>query len=91
MFTFSKHSHAKNALLQVAEYEDAFTLIAEDDGYGFNYNQPTKMQGLGMSGIQSKISYFDGSIAYDKNVPQGLIVTIEIPIIHDKKQGSAGR
>ena len=39
------------------------------------------LQSLGMGGIYSKIDYFNGSIALDKNEPQGLIVTIEIPIL----------
>ena len=75
-----KHSGAKNVLLQVAEYEDCFSLIAEDDGIGINPGEWKKNQHLGLAGIQSKINYFKGSIAFDKNSPQGLIVTIEIPI-----------
>lgn len=75
-----KHSGAKNVLLQVAEYEDCFSLIAEDDGIGIDPGEWEKNQHLGLAGIQSKINYFKGSIAFDKNSPQGLIVTIEIPI-----------
>ena len=80
-----KHSGAKNALLQVTEYEDVFTLVIEDDGIGLNADELEKKQGLGMAGIQSKINYFNGSIALDKNTPQGLVVTIEIPITYDDK------
>jgi sensor histidine kinase regulating citrate/malate metabolism len=35
---------------------------------------------LGMAGIESKINYFKGAIALDKNGSKGMIVTIEIPI-----------
>ena len=80
-----KHSGAKNALLQVTEHDDAFTMVAEDDGTGINFDQITQKHSMGLSGIRSKINYFKGSIALDKNEPQGLIVTIEIPIPHDKK------
>lgn len=80
-----KHSGAKNALLQFTEHTDVFTLVAEDDGTGFNDDEQEKKQSLGMAGIQSKINYFKGSIAFDKNEPTGLIVTIEIPISNDKK------
>ncbi|MEO5948315.1 MAG: 7TM diverse intracellular signaling domain-containing protein [Chitinophagaceae bacterium] len=76
-----KHSGAKNALLQVTEHDNAFTLMAEDNGMGIADEEMKKAQSLGMSGIYSKIDYFSGSIALDKNVPQGLIVTIEIPIL----------
>ena len=75
-----KHSGAKNVLLQLAEYEDCFSLIAEDDGLGVSPEIIIKHQSLGIAGIQSKINFLKGSVAFDKNIPQGLIVTIEIPI-----------
>jgi two-component system, sensor histidine kinase LadS len=79
-----KHSGASHALLQVTEHPGLFTLIAEDDGAGFNPVHQTERHSLGIAGIQSKITYLNGSIAFDKNEPQGLIVTIEIPTTHDK-------
>ena len=81
----AKHSSAKNALLQITEYDDAFTLIAEDDGIGLKTEAFEKMQSIGIAGIQSKIDYFNGSLAFDKNTPQGLVVTIEIPITYENK------
>ena len=80
-----KHSGAKNALLQVTEYEDAFTLVVEDDGIGLNDDETEQKPSLGIAGIQSKINYFNGSMAFDKNTPHGLVVTIEIPITYDDK------
>ena len=75
-----KHSGAKDALLQVTEHDESFTLLAEDNGIGMNLEEMKNSQTLGMTGIYSKIDYFNGSIAVDKNEPQGLIITIEIPI-----------
>ena len=75
-----KYSGAKNVLLQVAEHEDCFTLIAEDDGTGFETELLVNKQSLGIAGIRSKINFLKGSIAFDNNKPHGLIVTIEIPI-----------
>ena len=76
-----KHSGAKNALFQITEHDNAFTLVAEDNGTGIAIEEVKSLQSLGMGGIYSKIAYFNGSIALDKNEPQGLIVTIEIPIL----------
>jgi signal transduction histidine kinase len=73
-----KHSGAKHALLQVTEHDNSFTLIVEDDGIGFNDMETTK--NLGIAGIESKVNYFKGAIALDKNGSKGMIVTIEIPI-----------
>lgn len=75
-----KHSCAKNVLLELTEHEDCFSLIAEDDGLGMAPEIIINHQSQGIAGIQSKINFFKGSIAFDKNNPQGLIVTIEIPI-----------
>jgi signal transduction histidine kinase len=80
-----KHSGAKNALVQVTEHEDCFTLLAEDDGKGVEPGQLNKKDSIGVAGIRSKINYFGGLVAFDKNEPTGLIVTIEIPIIRDAK------
>ncbi|MDB5199772.1 MAG: signal transduction histidine kinase [Chitinophagaceae bacterium] len=79
-----KHSGAKNALIQVTENDDSFTLIAEDDGTGIPVSQLTEKKTLGIAGIQSKINYFGGLVTFDKNKPTGLIVTIEIPITPDE-------
>lgn len=80
-----KHAGAKNVLLQATEHLDTFTLIVEDDGIGFDGEELPGNHSMGLTGIRSKINYFNGLIALDKNEPQGLIVTIEIPIPHDKK------
>ncbi|MEO7446276.1 MAG: 7TM diverse intracellular signaling domain-containing protein, partial [Ferruginibacter sp.] len=74
-----KHSRAQNALVQVTEHGDAYTLMVEDDGIGLG----DKNENLGLAGIKSKIKYLNGSYAADANQPQGLIITIEIPIQQD--------
>lgn len=80
-----KHSGAKNVLLQVSEHANSFTLIAEDDGRGIDITQTAIKESLGLAGIQSKVNYLKGVVAFDKNQPTGLIVTIEIPITYDNK------
>jgi two-component system, sensor histidine kinase LadS len=75
-----KHSGAKNALIQVAENETSFTLIAEDNGIGLAASQLTDKKNLGIAGIQSRINYLGGIVSFDENKPTGLIITIEIPI-----------
>jgi signal transduction histidine kinase len=77
----AKHSGAQHALLQVTEHENSFTLVVEDDGIGFNKMEGS--QSLGLAGIESKVSYFEGELALDKNGEKGMIVTIEIPISND--------
>jgi len=80
-----KHSGAKNVLLQLAENDNCFSLIAEDDGVGIVPGAMEKKQSFGITGIQSKVAYFRGSMAIDTIQPNGLMITIEIPFIHDNK------
>jgi two-component system, sensor histidine kinase LadS len=80
-----KHSGAKNVLLQLAENDNCFSLIAEDDGIGIAPGEIEKKQSFGITAIQSKVAYFRGSIAIDNIQPNGLMITIEIPFIHDDK------
>lgn len=80
-----KHSGAKNVLLQLAENDNCFSLIAEDDGVGIAPGAMEKKQSFGITGIQSKVAYFRGSMAIDTIQPNGLMITIEIPFIHDNK------
>ncbi|MDZ4794315.1 MAG: 7TM diverse intracellular signaling domain-containing protein [Bacteroidota bacterium] len=78
-----KHAGAKHVLVQVTEHADCFSLIVEDDGSGIDPGQLDEKDSMGMTAIQAKIDYFRGYVAFNKNQPTGLIVTIEIPIIRD--------
>lgn len=85
----AKHSGATHALLQISEYEDVFAIVAEDNGIGLTDTHTTG-EGLGMAGIRSKVSYYGGTMAIDSDKNQGLIITIEIPIVYDKEQAHIG-
>lgn len=85
----AKHSEATHALLQVSEYDDVFTIVAEDNGVGFT-DKPAADEGIGMAGIRSKVTYYGGVMAIDSDKDQGLIITIEIPIVYDKEKDHTG-
>lgn len=75
----AKHSKADFALVQVSEHMDCFTVVMEDNGIGINLALPNSHATRGLQGIESKVAYFNGRIAFDKNEPTGLIITIELP------------
>lgn len=74
-----KHSGATHALVQVVEHEDCFSLVVEDDGKGLDPHQLAEKETHGLAGILSKIDYFNGEIAFDRNEPRGSIITIVLP------------
>lgn len=69
------HSNADNIIVQVSNYENNCTIIIEDDGNGFNSNEPTK--GIGLQNIKymTKVLKCTFNINTDEN---GATFTITI-------------
>lgn len=61
------------------EHEDSFSLVVEDDGIGLDPGELAGKETHGLAGVLSKIEYFNGEIAFDRNEPQGSIITIALP------------
>ena len=74
-----KHSQATNALVQIIEHEDGFTIMVEDNGVGFQNKNIDAVKNNGLTGIVSKVKFYHGEIAFDSN-ETGLVTTIEIPL-----------
>ena len=72
-----RHSKAKNASLQVVGHEDHLTIIAEDDGVGFNPNNTNG--GLGLKLIEKRALLFDGKVAIDSTASKGTTIIIDLP------------
>jgi two-component system, sensor histidine kinase LadS len=75
----SKHAQATNALIQLVEHDESVVLMVEDNGKGLNITESEDSKTHGLAAIRSKIHYLNGNIIFDKALPTGLIVTIEIP------------
>jgi len=72
-----RHSKAKNASLQVIGHEDHLTIIAEDDGVGFNPNNTNG--GLGLKLIEKRALLFDGKVEIDSTASKGTTIIIDLP------------
>jgi len=72
-----RHSKAKNTSLQVIGHEDHLTIIAEDDGVGFNPNNTNG--GLGLKLIEKRALLFDGKVAIDSTASKGTTIIIDLP------------
>lgn len=75
-----KHAQAKTILLQLFLHQKEITLMVEDDGIGFNYQQALKKEGLGLKSINTRIEFLDGKIDWDSQIDQGTTIIINIPI-----------
>lgn len=75
-----KHSQAKNFDLQIIKSDEEITLMAEDDGNGFDINKTLISNGGGLSNIRSRVENLKGNVFIDSKVQRGTIVTIVIPL-----------
>lgn len=76
-----KHANASNFDLQIIGSDNEITLMAEDDGDGFDINKTLIMNGGGLSNIRSRIENLKGSLFIDSKIQRGTIVSIVIPKI----------
>ena len=60
--------------------KNELTLIVEDDGQGFNYQEAIERGGLGLKSIESRVEFLDGTIDWDSVKNEGTIITINIPL-----------
>ena len=66
--------------MQLIQHYDHFIFMLEDDGIGFDYNDPSNRKGKGLSNVQERVKQMNGNFFIDSNQAHGITVTIEIPI-----------
>ncbi|MES2590977.1 MAG: sensor histidine kinase [Bacteroidota bacterium] len=74
-----KHAEATVLNIQIIQHENELTLMAEDNGIGFDRTR-LKNEGIGLKNIQSRISYLNGTVEFDTQPGKGTTVSIEIPL-----------
>lgn len=74
-----KHAGATEALVQVQRPGNLLSITVEDNGKGFAPREETKA-GIGLSNIESRISYLNGSIDIRSEQQRGTSVYIEIQL-----------
>ena len=75
-----KHSKCQKINVQLIQHYDHFIFMLEDDGIGFDYNDPSNRKGKGLSNVQERVKQMNGNFFIDSNQAHGITVTIEIPI-----------
>lgn len=72
-----RHAKANHALIQIIVREDGLSLLAEDDGLGFDTGQLA--QG-GFEMILNRVQAFNGTLSVESAPGKGTVVAIEIPL-----------
>jgi len=72
----SNHAHARSVRIRVQQEQDRLTLSIQDDGQGFDCKQ---MKGLGLLGIQERVTQLGGKCSIHSAPGSGTILAIELP------------
>lgn len=73
----SKHAKAKTVFLNLTMHEDFLNIMVEDNGRGFNSDEPN---GIGLSNIAERLSSIEAVFNIESAIGKGTTVTIDIPI-----------
>jgi two-component system NarL family sensor kinase len=75
-----RHAAAREAIVQISYEEAGMTLTVEDDGKGFNADDPANQGGAGWLNIRSRIGYMKGKLDIRSTAGKGTSVQIEVPV-----------
>lgn len=76
-----KHANAKSILIQLLGNTGELSVIVEDDGKGFDYDQAIAAGGVGLKSINSRVEFLNGTIDWDSSLGEGTTITVNIPEI----------
>ncbi len=71
-----RHSQASQVIFQMLDYDEYLYLLIEDNGIGFESDQP--MDGLGLMSIRSRVDFLNGDIDI-ATTTSGISISINIP------------
>lgn len=72
-----KHSGATNLDISIYNEKDALSISIEDNGKGFD--KKVVKEGIGLSNIQTRVTYLKGILDFDSAVGKGTFISIHIP------------
>lgn len=75
-----KHAEATELFIQIIQDNHQITLMAEDNGKGFDTEEIKKQSSFGLYHIKSSIENLNGTIFIDSKNNRGTIISILIPL-----------
>jgi signal transduction histidine kinase len=76
-----KHSGANKLDISLIKDEDGLSATIEDNGRGFNTQDKSMQEGIGIKNIKSRIEFLKGTVDFDSNEHSGTLVAVHIPIV----------
>jgi two-component system, NarL family, sensor kinase len=79
-----KHANASCLNIQLIRSDSEITLMAEDNGCGFELNDPKINNKGGLHSIKSRVENLNCSLFIDSMIGRGTIVSVVLPLIAQK-------
>jgi len=73
----SRHAGARHARVSICFTAGTLVLSVQDDGCGFD---TLRDKGLGLLGMQERVTHIGGSFQLDSVVGQGTIIGVQLPV-----------
>jgi len=73
-----KHANASEVIIQFSEDNNILNILVEDNGKGFNPQNPSS--GIGITNIEKRIEKIDGDVVFDSTPGNGTTVILNIPL-----------
>ncbi|WP_083426196.1 tetratricopeptide repeat-containing sensor histidine kinase [Tenacibaculum todarodis] len=80
-----KHSKANEAFLSAKEENGVLEILVEDNGKGFNSEDPINKDGIGLNQINARVKMLNGTFVIDSAENEGTKIKITLPIQERKK------
>lgn len=75
-----KHADATELFIQIAQDQNQITIMAEDNGKGFDIEEVKKQSSFGLYHIKSAVENLNGNLFIDSKKNRGTIISIFIPL-----------
>ena len=72
-----RHALASNVNFHLTGHKDQITIMAEDDGIGFDKDKIVR--GIGLNNIKRRVTIYDGKMKIDTKIGSGTTIIIDIP------------
>ncbi|MFC2101302.1 cache domain-containing protein [Bacteroidota bacterium] len=75
-----KHSNASEVNVQLLGNNEQITLIVQDNGNGFEYNENMRIKGNGLNNIKERVTILNGILDISSKMSLGTTMIIKIPL-----------
>ena len=75
-----KHSGANTLDISLIKEPNEITATIEDNGKGFDVNDKSRSEGIGLKNIKTRVEYLKGTVDFDSTPGKGTLVALHIPL-----------